>query len=146
MKAKIGDVYTIYNNRLRLYTACQITNVIEDKGDAICLYLDWTGESPLHLVQMENLQPLYMDFMYWERQLCIANVDIDVPAYFNLQCFVFLLTALASIMIAPLIPAMPYRQYACLPSSFFIRTFCKLSLIVLYNLPSSMVSRTNAPS
>ena len=32
-------------------------------------------------------------------------------------------------MIAPLIPAMPYRQYACLPSSFFIRTFCKLSLI-----------------
>lgn len=31
---------------------------------------------------MENLQPLYMDFMYWERQLCIANVDIDVPAYF----------------------------------------------------------------
>ena len=55
MKAKIGDVYTIYNNRLRLYTACQITNVIEDKGDAICLYLDWTGESPLHLVQMENL-------------------------------------------------------------------------------------------
>ena len=66
MKAKIGDVYTIYNNRLRLYTACQITNVIEDKGDAICLYLDWTGESPLHLVQMENLQPLYMDFMYWE--------------------------------------------------------------------------------
>ena len=49
MKAKIGDVYTIYNNRLRLYTACQITNVIEDKGDAICLYLDWTGESPLHL-------------------------------------------------------------------------------------------------
>ena len=82
MKAKIGDVYTIYNNRLRLYTACQITNVIEDKGDAICLYLDWTGESPLHLVQMENLQPLYMDFMYWERQLCIANVDIDVPAYF----------------------------------------------------------------
>ena len=83
MKAKIGDVYTIYNNRLRLYTACQITNVIEDKGDAICLYLDWTGESPLHLVQMENLQPLYMDFMYWERQLCIANVDIDVPAYFN---------------------------------------------------------------
>ena len=83
MKAKIGDVYTIYNNRLRLYTACQITNVIEDKGDAICLYLDWTGESPLHLVQMENLQPLYMDFMYWERQLCIANVDIDVPAYFT---------------------------------------------------------------
>lgn len=82
MKAKIGDIYTIYNNRLRLYTACQIINVIEDKGDAICLYLDWTGESPLHPVQMENLQPLYMDFMYWERQLCVANVDIDVPAYF----------------------------------------------------------------
>lgn len=53
MKAKIGDIYTIYNNRLRLYTACQIINVIEDKGDAICLYLDWTGESPLHPVQME---------------------------------------------------------------------------------------------
>ena len=34
----------------------EITNVIEDKGDAICLYLDWTGESPLRPVQMENLQ------------------------------------------------------------------------------------------
>ena len=84
MKAKIGNIYTIYNNRLRLYTACQIINIIEDKGDAICLYLDWTGESPLHPVQMENLQPLYMDFMYWERQLYVANVDIDVPAYFIL--------------------------------------------------------------
>ena len=41
MKAKIGDVYTIYNNRLRLYTACQITNVIEDKGDAIVF--TWIG-------------------------------------------------------------------------------------------------------
>ena len=32
MKAKIGDVYTIYNNRLRLHTACQITNVIEGRS------------------------------------------------------------------------------------------------------------------
>lgn len=82
MKAKTGDIYTIYNNRLRLYTACQITNVIEDKGNATCLYLNWTGKTPLRSVQMENLQPLYMDLMYWERQLCMANVDVDIPDYF----------------------------------------------------------------
>jgi len=49
MLAKAGDVYCVYNNYLKKYTACQITKIEEDdqKPQAVILSLDWSGEEPL---------------------------------------------------------------------------------------------------
>ena len=68
MKAKIGDIYTMYQKRLKRYTACQMIKMDDEK--ILCLGLDWTGEEPLRADQIDGLAPLYKDFMYWERRIC----------------------------------------------------------------------------
>ena len=66
MLAKAGDVYCVYNNYLKKYTACQITKIEEDdqKPQAVILSLDWSGEEHLKEAELSSLQPLYKDFMY----------------------------------------------------------------------------------
>ena len=81
MKAKAGDVFTVYNHYLNRYTACQIIKV-ESKGSAVCLPLDWSGPEPLGVHQMEDLKPLYKDFMYWLRCLRLCNVAAEVPSHY----------------------------------------------------------------
>lgn len=81
MKAKAGDVFTIYNHYLNRYTACQITKV-EPNGSAVCLPLDWSGPEPLGAHQLGGLKPLYKDFMYWPRCLRLCNVAAEVPSHY----------------------------------------------------------------
>lgn len=76
MKAKTGDIYTMYQKRLKRYTACQIIQVDDEK--ILCLGLDWSGEEPLQADQMNSLTPLYKDFMYWERTICSMYVEAEV--------------------------------------------------------------------
>ena len=85
MKAKAGDVYCVYNKHLKKYTACQITKIEENdkKPKAVILSLDWSGEEPLKEEELSSLQPLYMDFMYWDRGLHLLNVDVNVPANYT---------------------------------------------------------------
>ena len=85
MKAKAGDVYCVYNKHLKKYTACQITKIEENdkypKG--VILSLDWLGEEPLKEEELSSLQPLYKDFMYWDRGLHLSNVDVNVPTNYT---------------------------------------------------------------
>ena len=85
MKAKAGDVYCVYNKHLKKYTACQITKIEENdkKPKAVILSLDWSGEEPLKEEELSSLQPLYMDFMYWDRGVHLLNVDVNVPANYT---------------------------------------------------------------
>ena len=82
MQAKAGDVYCVYNRYLKKYTACQITKIEEDDGKlkAVILSLDWVGEQPLKEEELSSIKPLYKDFMYWNRDLHLHNVDVTVPA------------------------------------------------------------------
>ena len=56
MLAKAGDVYCVYNNYLKKYTACQITKIEEDdqKPQAVFLSLDWSGEEPLKEAELSS--------------------------------------------------------------------------------------------
>lgn len=82
MKAKAGDVFTVYNHHMNKYAACQITKVELD-GNAVCLSLDWTGSEPLRADQLDGLKPLYMDSMYWSGELYMHNVDVVVPSNYT---------------------------------------------------------------
>lgn len=82
MRAREGDVFTVYNHYLNRYTACQITKV-ETDGNAVRLSLDWSGAEPLREDQLEGLKPLYKDFMYWTRGLHLCNVDAEVPSHYT---------------------------------------------------------------
>ena len=85
MKAKAGDMYCVYNKYLKKYTACQITKIEEnDKYPrAVILSLDWSGEEPLKEEELSSLQPLYKDFMYWNRGIHLSNVDVNVPTNYT---------------------------------------------------------------
>ena len=77
MEVKVGDIYTTYQKKLGCYIACQITDISEEIITK--LELDWTGAEPLNKNQLKNLQPLYKDFMYWEKSLCLINVEKEIP-------------------------------------------------------------------
>ena len=67
MKAKAGDVYTVYNKYLKRYTACQVAYIappdaVSKLPWAVILSLDWTGDAPLTVEELPHLRPLYMDF------------------------------------------------------------------------------------
>ena len=85
MLAKTGDVYCVYNNYLKKYTACQITKIEEnDKNPkAVILSLDWSGEEPLKEEELSSIKPLYKDFMYWNRGIHLSNVDVNVPTNYT---------------------------------------------------------------
>ncbi|WP_260223258.1 hypothetical protein, partial [Neisseria meningitidis] len=62
--ADAGDVYCVYNIRLKQYTACQVTRVEEHGGKktrATLLALDWQGNKPLGAAELADLKPLYKD-------------------------------------------------------------------------------------
>ena len=80
MKVKAGDIYTAYHEKLGCYIACQIIKVSENKLTK--LELDWTGSDPLNINQFNDLTPLYKDFMYWEKHLCLVNVEKEIPKTF----------------------------------------------------------------
>lgn len=77
MEVKVGDIYTTYHKKLGCYIACQITDISEKTITK--LELNWTGTEPLNKNQLKNLQPLYKDFMYWEKSLCLINVEKEIP-------------------------------------------------------------------
>ena len=81
MIAKAGDIYCVYNELFKKYTACQVTK-IDDSGknpQAIILSLDWFGDKLPELDDFAAVTPLYIDYMYWNRALYMKKVDISVP-------------------------------------------------------------------
>lgn len=46
MKARAGDVYTVFNNYLGRYTACQVAppDAVSKQPGAVILSLDWVGD------------------------------------------------------------------------------------------------------
>lgn len=81
MEIKVGNIYTTYHKKLSCYIACQITDISEEIITK--LELDWTGLEPLNRNQLKTLQPLYKDFMYWEKSLCLINVEKEIPKEFQ---------------------------------------------------------------
>ena len=89
MKAKAGDVYTVYNKYLERYTACQVAYIappdtVSKESWAVVLSLDWVGDVPLTAEELPLLHPLYKDFMYWSRELHLLRVPIEVPSQYTL--------------------------------------------------------------
>ena len=84
MKAKSGDVYTVYNKYLKQYTACQVAYVVSPDNVsknswAVIISLDWYSDVPLKAEELSKLRPLYKDFMYWPRELHLLKVKVEVP-------------------------------------------------------------------
>jgi len=81
MKASAGSVYTVYNQYLKRYTACQVAYIappdtVSKESWAVILSLDWVGDAPLTAEELPHLHPLYKDFMYWPRDLHPLRVQI----------------------------------------------------------------------
>ena len=79
MKANAGEVYTVYNQYLKRYTACQVAYIappdtVSKESWAVVLSLDWVGDAPLTAEELPHLRPLYKDFMYWSRDLHLLRV------------------------------------------------------------------------
>ena len=84
MKANAGEGYTVYNQYLKRYTACQVAyiappDMVSKESWAVILSLDWVGDAPLTAEELPHLRPLYMDFMYWSRDLHLLRVPLEIP-------------------------------------------------------------------
>ena len=81
MIAKAGDIYCVYNELFKKYTACQVTKVDDSgkKPQAIILSLDWFGDKLPELEDLAAVTPLYIDYMYWGGTFNIKRVDVNVP-------------------------------------------------------------------
>ena len=89
MKATAGEVYTVYNQYLKRYTACQVAYIappdtVSKESGAVILSLDWVGDAPLTVEELPHLRPLYKDFMYWPRDLHLLRVPVEVPPQYKL--------------------------------------------------------------
>ena len=89
MKAQAGEVYTVYNQYLKRYTACQVASIappdtVSKKAWAVILSLDWVGDCPLTVEELPHLRPLYKDFMYWSRDLHLLRVPMEIPPQYTL--------------------------------------------------------------
>ena len=89
MKAQAGEVYTVYNRYLKCYTACQVAYIappdtVSRESWAVILSLDWAGDAPLTAEELPHLRPLYIDFMYWSRDLHLLRVPVEVPPQYTL--------------------------------------------------------------
>ena len=87
MKANAGEVYTVYNQYLKRYTACQVVyiappdTVSKNLGRWSSLWIG--GRRPLTAEELPTLRPLYKDFMYWSRDLHLLRVPLEVPPQYN---------------------------------------------------------------
>ena len=89
MKASAGEVYTVYNQYLKRYTACQVAYIappdtVSEQPWAVVLSLDWAGDAPLTAEELPHLRPLYKDFMYWPRDLHLLRVPVEIPPQYTL--------------------------------------------------------------
>ena len=89
MKANAGEVYTVYNQYLKRYTACQVAYIappdsVSKEPWAVILSLDWAGDAPLTAEELPHLRPLYKDFMYWPRDLHLLRVPVEIPPQYTL--------------------------------------------------------------
>jgi len=89
MKANAGEVYTVYNQYLKRYTACQVAYIappdtVSEQPWAVVCSLDWVGDAPLTAEELPRLRPLYKDFMYWSRDLHLRRVPVEVPPQYTL--------------------------------------------------------------
>ena len=62
MKASAGEVYTVYNQYLKRYTACQVAYIappdtVSKESWAVVLSLDWVGDAPLTAEELPPSPP-----------------------------------------------------------------------------------------
>ena len=50
----------------------------------VILSLDWVGDAPLTAEELPHLRPLYIDFMYWSRDLHLLRVPMEVTPQYTL--------------------------------------------------------------
>ena len=60
MRAQAGEVYTVYNQYLKRYTACQVAYIappdtVSKESWAVVLSLDWVGDAPLTAEELPHL-------------------------------------------------------------------------------------------
>lgn len=89
MKAQAGEVYTVCNQHLKHYTACQVAYIappdtVSTQPCAVILSLGWVGNAPLTAEELPHLRPLYKDFMYWPRALHLLRVPVEIPPQYTL--------------------------------------------------------------
>ena len=48
------------------------------------LSLDWVGDAPLTAEELPHLRLLYIDFMYWSRDLHLLRVPMEVTPQYTL--------------------------------------------------------------
>ena len=74
MKANAGEVYTVYNQYLKRYTACQVAYIappdsVSKEPWAVVLSLDWVGDAPLTAEELPHLRPVsYTHLDVYKRQ------------------------------------------------------------------------------
>ena len=83
MKATAGEVYTVYNQYLKRYTACQVAYIappdsVSKQPWAVILSLDWVGDAPLTAEELPHLRPLYTKF---SKEVTKWLKDNGLPCY-----------------------------------------------------------------
>ncbi|ANF97280.1 hypothetical protein [Paenibacillus bovis] len=84
MIPQIGDIYCVYSEQMKQYTACQVTDYQEDESGgggllAAVLTLDWTGNELPDTDQLYRMQPLICNYYFWNDKLDHSYVKAQVP-------------------------------------------------------------------
>lgn len=84
MKPNVGDIYCVYVERLKQYTACQVTMLEESKSSkrsllAAILELDWTGDKLPDETELRKMKPLVCDYYFWNDRPDHYFADANVP-------------------------------------------------------------------
>ena len=75
MKAQAGEVYTVYNQCLKSYTACQVAYIappdtVSKEAWAVILSQDWVGDCPLTVEELPHLL-----LRSWRAQSLISDLN-----------------------------------------------------------------------
>jgi hypothetical protein len=82
---KAGCIYCVWEPKLELYTAVQITHVLEPekKGQepsVAVLLLDWTGSELPAIEELQSIKPLIINFYFWNDRYDHYITDGPVPS------------------------------------------------------------------
>ncbi|OBV39633.1 hypothetical protein [Janthinobacterium psychrotolerans] len=89
MPASVGDIYSVYCEKLRQYVACQVTALKEDRGRkgaqlAAVLELDWSGDALPDAQAIASMKPLICDFYSRGAHVDHCWLGASVPSNYTL--------------------------------------------------------------
>ena len=93
MKATAGEVYTVYNQYLKRYTACQVAYIappdtVSKESWAVILSLDWVGDAPLTAEELPHLRPLYTFKIRRARVIFIGRSHKTIELFRRFSAFI----------------------------------------------------------